>query len=182
MDIPKQFRPIDDPENYHQHCRVCEAELLASGRLYCVERVVKKPWGDHPDQVLFDFAVCLKCMDDLRKEMSQESQRALLQYQEEMARRKTGDEEELWQDFRAERCHFSGEIPRPGETFQMIAFCQGNALFPGQVPLLVGNKAQAEVEALLSPETKDAFDDFLGNHFGWPPEWAALLRQGKVIL
>lgn len=179
--IPKEFKQEDEDYKPHSHCKVCDKELLASNSEYCIEKVVRKvPETDKP-QTLFNFAICMDCIEQLRQRISAESMQAIEQFQmRKIMAAQNQEEHNPMYSFYKQRCLFSGKDVAELDSYQMIAFCQGDHLADNKPPMLIGAEVLEETQDLLSAKTRDELDDFTDNNFGWPPEFARLLKNGEV--
>jgi hypothetical protein len=46
---------------------------------------------------------------------------------------------------------------------------------------MLSGAVMAQLQELLSPETKQVLDDFIDQHFGLPPEWKALIKDRNLL-
>ena len=181
-EIPASLR--NDDGNLHTHCRVCNNYLLDEGSEYYLEKVVRRLPELNTEQVLFEFAVCASCLNNLRKSLSTESKLALENFfktkmTESFALRPDTDPYEAFND---KRCLVTGQAAQEFDTYQMAAFCRGTQLHPQQPPMLIGDSVIEESNHLLSAQTRDELNNFMDNNFGWPPEFAKLLTDGDLAL
>lgn len=179
--IPKEFKIEDEEFALHLNCKVCDKELISSNAEYCIEKVVRKVPETQQAQTLFNFAICMDCIGNLRKRISAESMQAIEQFQLRKIMDIQGqDEHNPLHSFYQKRCMFSGKYVDELESYQMIAFCQGAKLAENKPPMLIGADVLEETQEILSAKTRDELDDFTDNNFGWPPEFARLLKNGEV--
>lgn len=178
-DIPPVFRR-EEGAQHHSHCKVCNRELLEQNLPYCIEKVFR--FTDYPPgkQSIFDFAICIDCMDEMRKSLSEESRSSLMAFYQEKLR--DGLQEQEHYDYREDKCFFTRRSIREGKSYQMIAFCQGYQLKSQEPPLIVSEEILEEASDRLSAQTIEALDDFTQRNFGWPPELARLMDEGKFAL
>jgi len=76
-------------------------------------------------------------------------------------------------------CLIKGTPKEELREYQMGACFKGDRLVMDMMPpFLIGEMALEELNALLSKETKDEMDGFMGDHFGIPPE----LRKDLILI
>ena len=75
--IPKEFWSFADGEPFRA-CVVCGESLLADGgRFYVIEKAYSK------GEVVFEYAICLSCQQQLEAELSQQSIKLIAHYFDE---------------------------------------------------------------------------------------------------
>lgn len=169
MKIPKDF--YDFEGNAFTHCKNCQIDLLNPAQAYTIEKAVKVYPEGLGEQVIFEHAICLSCSKQLSEEISKESKERLQNYfEEKYLERSINRPNQNPLDFKA--CLISGDRIDQGEFYQVYALCNGDNLNMHQSPPF-GLSAQAieDIQEELSTETKDFLSDFMGKHFGVPPEW-----------
>jgi hypothetical protein len=166
-----------------ERCINCEHDLSIGDRYYVIEKVFKRYPVMNKLEVLFEYAICQHCYDDMKDKMSKESAENLSAYMMNNTDfvglhqriNQHPDDPEAWLD----QCMIKGTPQSELSEFQMGAFFKGDRLVTDFLPpFMVGNEAMEEMNALLSKETKDEMDDFMGDHFGIPPE----LRKDLVLI
>ena len=76
-------------------------------------------------------------------------------------------------------CMIKGTEINDLNEYQIGACFKGNEMATNFMPpFLIGGEAMEEITNLLSKETKDEMDGFIGDHFGIPPE----LRKDLVLI
>lgn len=180
--IPELLRPSHEKGAFFEHCKVCNRELIEAQNDYCIEKVVKKQ-GDPPvDNVLFEYAICINCMNNLRNQMSAESQSAIMRYQiRKMAESPWQSEEEVMNSFKDDRCLFSGKHRDDMQQYTLVGYCRGKELQADRPPAMLDHLFLEEIQDLISDETRDELDRFSGDNFGWPPEVARQLKNGDLV-
>lgn len=186
---PKEGLPIPsiflntDTGSPLEHCIQCDYHVLDGERYYMIEKVFKKYPELEKTEVLFEYAICQVCYEKMKDSMSQESMQNLSAYmmqntdfaklQERIEERP--EDPEHW----LSHCLIKGTPKDEMKEFQMGACFKGDRLVNNFLPpFLVGDLAMEEMNALLSKETKDEMDDFMGDHFGIPPE----LRKDLILI
>lgn len=166
--IPDLFRNIDG--QLMDRCVVCGQYLLDDGTQYVIERAFRR------SEVIFEYAMCLDCHDQIRKELSVESVRRIEHYFGEHcdfeqrnrqlleARRTKGYQESDW----LEHCLIKQTPVSECEEYQIYAQCDGKDMLLAYMPYAISGAAIDDVLALLSPQTLGAIDDFTGKYLGLP--------------
>ncbi|MFT6872512.1 MAG: hypothetical protein ACJAVN_001523 [Roseivirga sp.] len=165
------------------HCVQCEYDLLAGDRYYMIEKVFKKYPSFQKTEVLFEYAVCSTCYENMKDQMSAESTANLSEYMmmntdfQAMQKRIEDhpNDPEKW----LSQCMIKGTPKNEMTEFQMGACFKGDRLVTNFMPpFIIGGLAMEEMSGLLSKQTKDEMDDFMGENFGIPPE----LRRDLILI
>ncbi|MBO3698275.1 hypothetical protein [Roseivirga sp. E12] len=165
------------------NCVQCDYDLMKGDRYYMIEKVFKKYPSFQKTEVLFEYAVCSTCYENMKDQMSAESMANLSEYMmmntdfQAMQRRieEHPDNPEAW----LSECMIKGTPKSEMTEFQMGACFKGDRLVTNFMPpFMIGELAMEEMNALLSKETKDEMDDFMGENFGIPPE----LRKDLILI
>lgn len=182
LPIPEVFLSADTKKPIDR-CIDCDHDLLKGDRFYVIEKVFKKYPAIDKVEVLFEYAICQLCYDQMKEKMSAESMQNLSEYMihntdfEALHQRinESPDDPESWLD----QCMIKGTNIDELKEYQMGAFFKGDRLVTNYLPpFMVGEEAMEEMNQVLSKETKDEMDGFLGDHFGVPPE----LRKDFVLI
>ena len=70
-----------------------------------------------------------------------------------------------------ERCLLSDRPAQMYREYQLIALCRGPWIQRDFYPALISGPALEEISDLLSDETRDWMNDFVGSNFGMPSEF-----------
>lgn len=187
--IPPLFR--DHEGGVFRRCLECEVDLVASGDPYFIEKAFRTYPGFGTSDTIFEYAVCLPCMERLYESYSKESRRAIEEYfysnrtfLERSMGRLISVEEGLDDDLGEwiGTCALSGRPVTELEEYQIAALCVGEELVLSHLPWLISGEAIDGLLGLLSNETIDQLDDFSGRHFGLPPEFDAQPRRVMPML
>lgn len=180
--IPKVFLNSDTHAPM-TNCVQCDYDLLSGGRFYVVEKIFKKYPTFQKTEILFEYAVCSDCYEQMKGQLSKESMENLAAYmaantdyqgmQERIAAHPESPEKWL------SHCMIKGTPKDEMTEFQMGACFKGDRLMTNTMPpFIIGGFAIEEMNALLSKQTKDEMDDFMGDNFGIPPE----LRKDLILI
>lgn len=167
-------------------CRVCELDLHHPPAPYMVEKVIRTNPVSGQRETVFAFAVCMECSEEMKSQISKESMEAISQYLAErvdFSRRLelAASNPELFEQEALSHCLVSGVNVKEEAEYQLAACCYGDQMILGIWPYALSGSTAAELGSLLSQETLGFLDDFYGQHFGMPPEWADLFRERPVF-
>ena len=176
-EIPK-FRSLD--REFHSleldgpftNCMICNAELSDFRVNYCIERIFS---GTEP---IVEYAMCMACQLELSSELSHESTAAIQKFfsgvdfharVERLRPHVSNVEQDLapWLD----ECLITGKKRSECRTYQIVCQCDGNSMQVGVTPFMLSDDAVAQATEVLSKQTRDRMGDFMGDHFGMPPEF-----------
>lgn len=182
--IPEQFHSIDT-DGLFQNCCMCDKRVVESGEPYLIERSFKRQ-NNEIENVLFEYAICLSCAQQMNNSMSKESLASLQGYFKfyfhgpglNKRRLEIEQDENAWYN----RCMVKG-TPR-GELFEynLCGLFIGDKMLLGQFPYIIGMDAMDEVVSILSAETKDELDNFKDTFLGGPPEFEEMLKGRPVMM
>jgi hypothetical protein len=137
-----------------------------------IEKVIRR------NEVIIEMAMCLNCRGDQADEgMSEKSAQQMksflngkLNFQSRLELMSHVNETESIDPW-LERCILSDELGSMSSEYQLVALCKGPFVQRDFYPVLVSGKAMEEMSQLLSPETRDWMNDFVGDNFGMPSEF-----------
>ncbi len=168
------------------NCRMCHLDLQSPPVPYMVEKVIRHNKSLNLREELFGYAICLECAEEMKGQISKESMEVIqefisrnVDFQKRMEaiffQRDNHVEEFL------SNCMLSGKSVEAAEEYQMAALCEGDKLVVGMWPYVIDSSVIGQLTELLSPETLGNMDDFYGQNFGLPPEWADLFKERPVF-
>ncbi len=184
--IPKSFHNFDTGQLF-ERCIDCDTFLLDGQTEYFVEKAIKSYKNFTATDVIFEYAICMRCAEGMRKKMSKESMQSIQQYFSENVNfidrmqimQAHPDNPEAWM----QQCLVKGTQANQLEEYQIYAHCKGKQLVTAQMPYLISSHALDEIAHLLSNETLDELDGFMDQHFGPPPElMEPLPGRRRVVL
>lgn len=182
LPIPDIFRN-SDTKGYLTNCIQCDYELLKGDRLYVIEKVFKRYPNLNSKQVLFEYAICSECYENMKESLSAESMQNLSNYMmtrvdfSAMQQRiqEHPNDPEKWMS----HCMINGTAESELNEYQVAACFRGDKMVTDFMPpYLIGEVAIAELNGLLSTQTKEDMDRFMGDIFGIPPE----LRKDFILI
>ena len=197
-EIPKEFYNSETGTPF-THCLVCECDLKLETKPYSIERAIRHYPEMELKSVVFEYAMCAKCMSQMEAELSDETRMAIMQYFAEhfnyMERPKwqtatlMEDAEESTDSELSEfdvsdwisNCSIKG-LPREElYEYTLCARCIGDKIIPEVAPYMVSGLAQDDLIELFSNKSLGFLDDFTDRHFTGPPELKELFK-GRPIL
>lgn len=175
-EIPEQFYSEKTGKAF-THCSVCDAPLGNS--LYAIEKAFQKYPGTTEDFVVFEYAICGECKNDMIKDISKESMYRIQEYamSMEMPEIEVGENGKPDIFYYLSNCIASGKpISELNEYHLMGVFRNGKLL---QIPIVYGESVIEEYSELLSEKTKGFFEDFFDKITDLPPTLALILKSDE---
>jgi hypothetical protein len=166
-------------------CLVCGRFLLKKGTHYVIEKAIRG------EEVIFEYAVCAECYENMCDELSSESTNRVQEYYRQQRAKPIG----LWgrrTDFAKwdpgavdrwiDHCVVS-RVPREEcSEYQLIAECDGKDLVVSQAPFMISGHVMDAVVELLSPQTKGWMNDFIDEYLGIPPELRYVPKDRPLVI
>ena len=78
-DIPLMFHSYSE-ERPFQQCISCSVNLIGTDTEYLIEKAFRRYPGFKTQDVIFEYAMCLRCAERMRQELSRESMRNIQQF------------------------------------------------------------------------------------------------------
>ncbi len=177
MDIPPVFyNTVKDLP--FSNCSKCDRFLLDSSIEYLVEKVCI------PNDVLHEFAICQYCIEQLYKEISEESMEKMQNFQQgEM--NKGFQVIDKYLDLNIENIKKALSQKQPYisyESCNIIAYFRGNKISSSMPPVCVSTQIIENMQDLISKKTRDNFDDFTDFLGGVPPDLEELFKVRPRVL
>lgn len=191
-EIPKNHRPIpklffDDLTGAMMtHCISCEQDLLNHEVPYFIEKAIKPQLGYEVYATIFEYAMCVNCMQQHKSKISASSMANINKYFQEqidLSRRQYLVVNELFDDLNLwlEYCVATDKHIKSIGECQIYAQCIGDQLVMGECPYMISGEALDAVVGLLSAETIDGFNKLKDELVG-PSEFQDLLQGGPRVL
>ena len=168
-----------------QRCLVCDTFLLEDVD-YIIEKSLVNYPGSETTDVIFEFAICMGCLDSIMNEYSKESHQKMNEYfmdnmnlarQYILAGQENFDPNEWLKE-----CIITGKTQDQCAQFQLCIQCNGtNAVFE-RTPFMISDEAMDSVTQLLSNATIDAMNNFRDTYFPPPEDLSPLLRDRDFVL
>jgi len=187
--IQSAIRPefhCDSTGQPFEKCIECDDELIHSNKRYFIEKAIRKYPNSTKSLTIFEFAICEDCTYTRQQELSEESEKALGNYYANKTMHKpmilSEELKDVFTEMSLETCAFSGKKITECEEYQIVGEFQGNQMKLSHFPFAISGDEIEAISEILSTETKEEFDDFVGRHFSGPPEFQELWEKPKVIL
>lgn len=191
--MDSQFTPI--PEDFYsfetnapfEGCQVCKADLLAGEVDYFIEKAVRNYPEHDVSDVVYEYALCSHCAHDMNQKMSSSSMTNLQIYfsGNEEFMKKVNHYNQEWQNMTGsaldETCAMTGEHKSDLEEYMIYGHFKGDQMIKSTMPFLLSGKVMDDVAELLSDETVDELDNFMGEYFGGPPELEELWKPRRPV-
>lgn len=190
-DIPKDFYNSETGAPF-SNCLVCECDLKKETQPYSIERAIRHYPEMELKNVVFEYAMCAKCMAQMEGELSDETKMAIMQYFAEnfnYSSRPKWYRNELTIETEPRfnindwisTCSIKGVSRDELFEYTLCARCIGDKIIPEVAPYMVSGLAQDDLIELFSNKSLGFFDDFTDKHFSGPPELKELFK-GRPIL
>lgn len=182
--IPKIFQKSDG--GYLDSCIMCNRSLLSPAQDYIIEKSFRVIPEYRKKEVIFEYAMCLVCAEQMRNELSKESKQRIENYFSQ--RIDLNKRQALLKPTRSafpnwiKECMVSGEAIKNSREYTIYAHGFGRRLVYDLFPYAVSGAVMEEVNELISEKTRDVLDDFVGRHFSGPPEVAEILKRRPVLI
>ena len=180
MEIDKRFRN-SETGGYFEHCLVCHENVLENEKDYFIEKIIRRIKSLNLTEVLFEYAICMDCAQDMRKKISQHSMIQIETYFNQNARLNERNSIDLKTHQTTENCLFTGKPIPNCDEFSLHARCEGKQMIVSIFPYAVSDDAMDAMSEILSAETMDELDRFKKTHFNGPPELFELLSPKRLL-
>lgn len=180
VEMPTEL--LNEEGKLFENCKQCGAGLQNPPKPYTLEKVYKRyPNTDKP-QVLFEYAVCDDCSEEIREEFSKESMQNMQMYFLEHLADRTAEIEEQSLKEKLGQCLLKNTPLNEEQEYAIVARANGSKLLKSHYPFAIGVTAMDELQELLSEQTRDLLDDFVNRNFTGPPEFETVPVDGKWVL
>lgn len=168
-----------------ERCLVCD-EYLLSDADYIIEKAMVNYPGTGTTDLIWEFAMCMDCMDSVMSEYSKESHQAMNEFfmdnmnlsrQQILAGQDNFDAND-W----VNECIITGKTKEECSQFQLCIQCIGGFAVFDRTPFMISDEAMDRVTQLLSNATIDAMNKFRDKHFPPPEDLSPLLRDRDFVL
>ena len=183
-EIPKLFHRSDG--GLLGECVMCNKPLLQPAQDYLIEKSFRVIPEVKKVEVIFEYAMCMNCVESMRQELSEESKQRIENYFHQNVNFKL--REGLTQPKRApfqqwiKNCLVKGTSIKNSKEYSIYGHGYGSKFVYDVFPYAISNEAMEEMNELLSQKTRDILDDFIGEHFSGPPEIAEILKKRPVLV
>ena len=170
-DIPSDFYSFETVSLF-ERCIECEKYLLDGETEYLIEKAVKNYKNFDANDIVFDYAMCMDCAENLRKEISPESWQKMKGYfQENIDIEKHLEMINGNPDKNLQSCMIKGTNVSQCQEYRIYAYCKGTKLNMENPPYLISGEVMEEIIPLLSDKTVDEMNGFFNKHFSPDPSF-----------
>ena len=183
--IPKQFYSTETDLPF-TNCISCDKYLLQPNSPYVIEKAVKQYRDYNTSDVIFEYAMCMDCYQNIHNAMSLESKANIEKYFSEhvnLSDRRTNliETKELSIEDWASNCIIKGTHISELTEYQIACQCDGEYLLFTNMPFLIGNTAMDEMMNLLSNKTIGEINGFKDKFFSPDPDLRELFDEPKFV-
>lgn len=174
------FHCSETAQPFHT-CSICQRSLFVGPLKYVVEKAYRRRPELDAEELVFELAVCLDCHDELASTFSEESRARIDWFFTERVNTEERTDALLQQSNLTlpesiGRCMVHNTPKADLSEYQIMAYCNGQHLYPAAAAML-GGPALDELVEELSAHTLDELRRFRDTHFDVPPELKELLSD-----
>ena len=183
--IPQEFFCFETHRPF-TNCLVCDNDLSKGDIDYFVEKAIKN-YPDHEvADVVYEYAMCWNCVQQMNSQMSEDSMQNIQKYfsgqkdfMDKMMLHQSGQKPELEDSL--EHCIITQEPASKLSEYMIYGHFRGDKMVLNTMPYLLSGQVMDEVADLLSNETLGEIDNFMGSYFGGPPELEELWKTRRPV-
>jgi len=184
--IPSMFYSTDTDKPF-TNCVSCDKLLLHPKSPYVIEKAIKQYPEYNTTDVIFEYAMCMECYQNINESLSIESKTNIEQYFSEnvdLGERRTSllKNEELSINDWTSNCIIKGTPIAELTEYQIACQCDGEYLLFTHMPFIIGNIALDEMMQLLSNQTIGEIGGFYDKFFSPDPDIKKLFDEPKFVL
>lgn len=186
MPIPEEFYSFDTNQPF-EACLVCKADLLAGEIDYFIEKAIRNYPEHEVSDVVYEYAICALCAQDMNEKMSVESLTNLQMYFSANSEfmKKVSDYSANWMLREGsplnEECALTGKPRSELDEYMIYGHFKGDQMIRSTMPFLISGKVMDDIAELLSDQTIDELDGFMGEYFGGPPELEEIWKPRRPV-
>jgi len=186
LDIPEIFYPFESTEPFAE-CKVCELDLTLGTTDYFVEKAVKHNITYQVKDVVFEYAICSSCAQNMQKSISPESMENMQEFfsnqqlfMSKIQAYQQGEGEPI--EELLSRCSLHNEPITEMSEYMMLGHFRGDKMIATTMPYILGERAMDQLSEIMSNETIDEMNRFKNEYFGDPVELEDLWKGKPVFL
>jgi hypothetical protein len=182
-EIPDIFK--NSQKEYFKNCSLCHCDLFQDNSFYFVERLFKKHISFNITEVLFEYAICFDCSENLKKELSEESKSNIEKYMLvhfPAAKRLKNLQRKRKLDHFIDQCAITKKAVNRIENYTLIGHFSANKMLLSFAPFVLGEEIIEEMNELISAKTRKVLDNFMDKISDLPPELKQLLLTKSTVL
>jgi hypothetical protein len=182
--IPKIFQKSDG--GLLHECIMCNQNLHSPAQDYLIEKSLRVYPDLKKTEVIFEYAMCLRCAQAMHNELSTESKQRIEAYFAKHVnpehRQNLLSPKRLPVRQWISHCLVKQTPIKKSLEYSVYAHAYGKKLVYDFFPYAISGAVMEEVNELLSAHSRQILDDFIGKHFTGPPEIAELLKRRPVLV
>ncbi len=165
-------------------CNMCDY-VFGEDDSYIIEKSFKRNKITKDAELIFEYALCHKCQENLKSELSEKSIQNIHMYYQLYVDFEKRTEKILAENNRnldgwISKCIITGNPISEEEEFTIGGLFYNHKLVLDAMPFALSEKAIYEMQEILSKKTKEFLDGFQNEIF--PPEIREKLPDGRLIL
>ena len=183
--IPEEFYCFETHQPFTE-CLVCSKDLTKGDTDYFVEKAIKNYPEHQVDDVVYEYAMCWNCAQQMNGQMSEDSMQKIQAYfaehknfMDKMMLHQSG--QALGSSENLKSCVITEEPAEKLSEYMIYGHFRGDKMVLTTMPYLLSGQIMDEISDLLSNETLGEIDDFMGKHFGGPPELEELWKTRRPV-
>jgi len=137
------------------------------------------------DECVFEFAMCFDCREQMNEKLSEKSRVAMFDFMHDNTDMESR-EEELGDDSDTDdyitNCLTCGKSREDSKSYTIGAMFSASQIIKGPFPMLICDDCEGKIGETISAETRDVWDNFIGEHFPGPPSEVTLPTAKPVLL
>ncbi len=150
--IPPDFYSFETNRPF-ERCIECDKYLLEEDTEYLIEKAVRNYKEYDARDVIFDYAICMDCAENLCKEFSAGSMAKIMQYfQENVDIEKRLSMIDVMSPSNLQRCMIKKTDANECGEYRIFAHCKGERLNMKKLPYLISDEAMDEILPLTRPK------------------------------
>jgi hypothetical protein len=167
------------------NCIACNCSLDKVPHM--VEKVRRRYTGIDTQTTIVEYAICIECGKKMHAKMSEESKARVEQFLMTKAdpfkrvivmNLGHKDDPKGW----LQDCPVTKKPISDCMEYAYYGYCEGGELVMSYWPMALSGEALEEMQELLSAKTREELDDFIGTHFGRPPDLRKALLDRPVFV
>ncbi len=178
VNIHKKFYS-DKAGSIFKTCVFCNDNVLEYEQGYLIEKAYKYNPKTNKFEIIFEYALCIECMQRLSSEMSEESIKNIAKYFN-----KNKNEEYfsgLNVNERLATCMISQKKLKTQKEFQIAGyFLKDKMIVSNDFPFAIGYEAIEEIQELISEKTRNFFEKF--NDIVLPSDFKYTFPKDRVLI
>lgn len=172
--VPDHFTSLETGKPF-SHCCDCGCALE-----HTEMHIINKSYVG--DECVFELAMCIDCREKMNEKLSEASKVAMFDFMHDHSdmekREQELDQESPTEDYLA-HCITCDKSREEIQNYTLGGMFSGHSMIKGPFPMLMCSECEDALAKTISPETRDMWDRFIGEHFPGPPSEVKLPTGSK---